>query len=183
MKKIKLLAVMAILIFVSCSDDHDEAAHTHEQEVFTTMTITLVPSDGSSNIILQTEDLDGDGPNAPAITVSGKLKASNTYTGSIKWYNKTETPAEDMTPEIVEEKDEHQVFYTVGSGLTMTVSDLSKDSKGNTFGHTFSFKSLSASSGKLTVTLIHEPTKPNDGNVSTAGGATDIAATFDLVIE
>ena len=183
MKKLQLLAIMAILLFISCSDDHDEAAHTHEQEVFTTMTITLVPSDGSSNITLQTEDLDGDGPNPPAITVSGKLKASNTYTGSIKWYNKTETPMEELTPEIVEEKDEHQIFYTIGSGLTMTVSDLSKDSKGDDFGHTFSIKSLSASSGKLTVTLIHEPTKPNGGNLSTAGGATDIAATFDVVIE
>ena len=183
MKKLQLLAIMAILLFISCSDDPDEAAHTHEQEVFTTMTITLVPSDGSSNITLQTEDLDGDGPNPPAITVSGKLKASNTYTGSIKWYNKTETPMEELTPEIVEEKDEHQIFYTIGSGLTMTVSDLSKDSTGNDFGHTFSIKSLSASSGKLTVTLIHEPTKPNGGNLSTAGGATDIAATFDVVIE
>lgn len=183
MKKLQLLAVMATLFFISCSDDHDEAAHNHEQEVFTTMTITLVPSDGSSNIILQTEDLDLDGPNAPAITVSGKLKASNTYTGSIKWYNKTETPMEELTPEIVEEKDEHQIFYTIGSGLTMTVTDLSKDSKGNDFGHTFSIKSLSAGSGKFTVTLIHEPTKPNGGNLSTAGGATDIAATFDLVVE
>ena len=60
----------------------------------------------------------------------------------------------------------------------MTVSDLSKDSNGNTFGHTFSLKSLSAGTGTLTVTLIHEPTKPNDGNLSTAGGATDIAASF-----
>ena len=110
MKKLQLLAIMAILLFISCSDDHDEAAHTHEQEVFTTMTITLVPSDGSSNITLQTEDLDGDGPNPPAITVSGKLKASNTYTGSIKWYNKTETPMEELTPEIVSEKDEHQIY-------------------------------------------------------------------------
>ena len=183
MKKLQLLAIMAILLFISCSDDHDEAAHTHPQEVFTTMTITLVPSDGSSDIILQTEDLDGDGPNAPAITVSGKLKASNTYTGSIKWYNKTATPVQELTSEIVGEKDVHQIFYTIGSGLTMTVSDLSKDSTGNDFGHTFSIKSLSASSGKLTVTLIHEPTKPNGGNLSTAGGATDIAATFDVVIE
>lgn len=183
MKKLQLLAIMAIFLFISCSDDVDEAAQTHEQEVFTTMTITLVPSDGSSNIILQTEDLDGDGPNAPAVTVSGNLKASNTYTGSIRWYNKTETPAEELTAEIVEEKDEHQIFYTVGSGLMMTVSDLSKDSKGNTFGHTFSLKNLSAGTGTLTVTLIHEPTKPNDGKLAGAGGATDIAASFLIVIE
>lgn len=183
MKKLQLLAIMVLSLFISCSDDHDEAAHQHEQEVFTTMTITLVPSDGSSNITLQTEDLDGDGPNAPVVTVSGKLKASNTYTGSIKWYNKTETPAEDLTPEIVSESDEHQVIYVVGSGLIMTVSDLSKDSKGNTFGHTFSLKSLSAGTGTLTVSLLHEPTKPNDGTLSTAGGATDIAASFLIVIE
>ena len=37
----------------------------------------------------------------------------------------------ELTSEIVEEKDEHQIFYTIGSGLTMTVTDLSKDSKGN----------------------------------------------------
>ena len=38
-------------------------------------------------------------------------------------------------------------------------------------------------SGPLTITLIHEPMKPNDGTVESAGGSTDITTTFDLVVE
>ena len=36
--------------------------------------------------------------------------------------------------------------------------------------------------GSLTVTLRHEPVKPNDG-LDSAGGETDIATSFDVTIE
>jgi hypothetical protein len=38
------------------------------------------------------------------------------------------------------------------------------------------------SSGTLTVTLRHEPTKPNTG-LGDAGGETDIAATFNVTVQ
>ena len=181
MKKLYTYALISSLIFVSCSKDDDPVA-VNEEEVITTMIVTLVPSDASTNVTLKTQDLDGDGPNAPVVTVSGNLKASLTYAGSVKFLNETETPAEDITLEVEEEADDHQLFYTVGSGLTMGVASTNNDSKGNPLGIKFDVKSLSASFGKLTFTLRHKPKKPNTG-LADAGGDTDIEATFDIVIE
>lgn len=169
------------ILFVSCSKDDDPVA-VNEEEVITTLTVTLVPSDASANIILKTQDLDGDGPNAPVVTVSGDLKASHDYTGSMKFENETETPAENITLEIIEEADEHQVFYTVGSSLNATVVSTKNDSKGLPLGTEFNLTTGAASTGKLTFTLRHEPKKPNTG-LADAGGSTDMEASFDLVIK
>ena len=169
------------ILFVSCSKDDDPVA-VNEEEVITTLTVTLVPSDASANIILKTQDLDGDGPTAPSVTVSGDLKASLTYAGSMKFENETETPAENITLEIIEEADEHQVFYTVASSLNATVVSSKNDSKGLPLGTEFNLTTGAASTGKLTFTLRHQPKKPNTG-LADAGGSTDIEATFDLVIK
>jgi hypothetical protein len=182
MKKLYTYAVVALLLFTSCSDDDDPVA-VIEEEVITTMIVTLVPSDASTNVTLKTQDLDGDGPNAPVVTVSGNLKASLTYAGSVKFLNETETPAEDITEEVEEEDTDHQVFYTVGSPLVMNVVSTNNDSDGNPLGTKFKIDGISsAGSGKLTFTLRHKPKKPNTG-LADAGGDTDIEATFDIVIE
>ena len=34
----------------------------------------------------------------------------------------------------------------------------------------------------ITITLVHEPTKPNDG-LDTAGGSIDIQTTFSVTVE
>ena len=64
---------------------------------------TSASFDGSGNVTLQTQDLDGDGPNAPDITVSGNLKSGVLYNGAIVLLNETESPAENVTMEIEEE--------------------------------------------------------------------------------
>jgi pyruvate/2-oxoglutarate/acetoin dehydrogenase E1 component len=181
MKKLNIYALVMTFLFVSCSKDDDPVA-VNEEEVITTLTVTLIPSDASANIILKTQDLDGDGPNAPVVTVSGDLKASLTYAGSMKFENETETPPDNITLEIIEEADEHQVFYTVASGLSMIVTSTKDDSAGNPLGTEFNLSTNVASTGKLTFTLRHEPKKPNTG-LADAGGSTDIEATFDLVIK
>jgi len=182
MKKLYTYALISSLIFVSCSKDDDPVA-VNEEEVITTMIVTLVPSDASTNVTLKTQDLDGDGPNAPVVTVSGNIKAFLTYSGSVKFLNETETPAEDITEEVEEESNDHQVFYTVGSGITMNVVSTNNDSGGNPLGTKFKIDNISsAGSGKLTFTLRHKPKKPNT-SLADAGGDTDIEATFDIVIE
>ena len=146
------------------------------------MTITLTSSDGSGNVTLQTQDLDGDGPNAPDITVSGNLKSGVLYNGAIVLLNETESPAENVTMEIEEEDKEHQFFYTAGSGLDITTEYLNFDSDGNPLGTKFSLIARSAGSGLLTFTLRHEPKKPNSG-LEDAGGGTDIEASFNVTVE
>ena len=105
--KILKYALLAIpFLYFSCSDDDDAPEPINEEEVITTMTVTLVNHMNDSDVVtLQTQDLDGDGPNAPVVTVSGPLTSGTSYSGSIVWLNEMEDPAENVTEEIVEEQD------------------------------------------------------------------------------
>lgn len=181
MKKVNFLvtAIFAIITLASCSND-DAPEEVHEEEVITTMTVTLTPDGGGTAITLQARDLDGDGTYTP--TVSGDLAAGVTYDGAIELLNETENPAEDITEEVEEEDDEHQFFYTVGSGLDVTTTYANFDGDGNPLGTEFTLVAGAASSGNITFTLRHEPTKPNTG-LGDAGGETDITVTFAVTVQ
>ena len=187
MKNLKyyLSTLLIITLIISCSKDSItvEPEAINEEEVITTMTITLAPTSGSTTIVtLKTQDLDGDGPNAPEVTVSGNLTAGAVYAGAMEFLNELESPAEDITEEIEEEDLDHQVFYTLAGGLDATIEYANNDSAGNPLGTEFTLTANTASSGSLTFTLIHEPTKPNTG-LADAGGSTDIETTFNITIE
>ncbi|RKR14215.1 hypothetical protein CLV91_0290 [Maribacter vaceletii] len=184
MKTIKLLSlsILASLAFTACSDDDEASEIVNEEEVITTLTATLVPGNSTDTITLKTQDLDGDGPNDPVVTVSGNLAADTTYEGTIVLLNETESPAENITEEVEEESDEHQFFYAISSGLNATTTYTNFDSNGENLGTEFTLTTGAASSGNITFILRHEPKKPNTGSED-AGGETDISATFSVVIE
>ena len=176
---ISLLAVM------SCSDDPEDPIIENEEEVITTLTYTLTPSEGGSAVVLSYQDLDGDGANEPTIT-NGTLSAETTYSGSLTLLNETESPAESITEEIEEEDADHQFFFvTTVSGQSVTYADTDDD--GNPVGLASTLTTGSAGSGNLTVTLKHEPDKSasgvSDGVITNAGGETDISVTWTITVE
>lgn len=71
----------------------------------------------------------------------------------------------------------------VGVGLDATTDYANFDGDGNPLGTEFTLTTGDVSSGNLAITLGHEPKKPNDGTLSDAGGETDTAQTFDLIIQ
>ncbi|MDG1777975.1 MAG: type 1 periplasmic binding fold superfamily protein [Flavobacteriaceae bacterium] len=180
------------LVFTGCSDD-DPPAPVNEEEVITTMTITLTPSSGA-DIVLKHVDMDAEGPDDPIVTVDGvetnqvTLATGTTYTGSIELLNETEDPAEDITEEVAEdEADEHQFFYVIGSELDVTTAYTDQDEDGKPIGVEFTLTANSISSGDLTFILRHEPNKSADGvadgDIENAGGETDIEETFSISVE
>ncbi|CAI8354114.1 MAG: Uncharacterised protein [Flavobacteriaceae bacterium] len=180
MKFFKYALLASTLIFASCSKDEPLPAPVNQEEVITTLTVML--ESGSDTVVMQYQDLDGDGPDAATVTVSGPLSNNTAYDASIVLLNETEDPAENINEEIQEEDLDHQFFYTVGSGLDVTTEYNSFDSAGNPLGLDFYLVTAGASSGGLTFTLRHEPNKPNTG-LENAGGETDIEVTFDITVE
>lgn len=183
-KGTKTKATLALLslgmITLSCSNDDTNPVAVDEEEVITTMTITLTSD--NSMITLQSQDLDGDGPNAPEISVSGNLMANTVYSGSIRLLNETETPADNITLEVAEEDDEHQFFFDFSGAIT-AVDYADTDIDNNPLGLLFTVNTGDAGNGTLRVTLRHEPKKPNDGTLADAGGETDISQSFTIVVE
>ncbi len=187
MKTIKNIITIAILAIsvTSCikNDDDGTPEIVNQEEVITTVQLILVPEQGET-ITLRAVDTDGDsGPNEPVITVSGNLLASTSYTGMVQFLNETESPAENITAEVAEEADEHQVFYIPSSGLNASITYGDFDNNNNPLGTEIDLQTGATSSGNLTITLRHEPAKPNDGTLVNAGGETDVAVTFPVVIE
>ena len=182
LKTIKTCSMYTLLAIamIGCSDD-DTPVVINEEEVITTVILTLTPESGDQ-VVLTTQDLDGDGPDEPVTITTGSFNENTQYQGAVRFLNETETPAEEITTEVIEEADEHQVFYTVSSGLNITTTYQDADSNGNPLGVSITLETGAASAGNLTVTLRHEPVKPNDG-LDSAGGETDITTTFDVTIE
>ncbi len=178
-----IILFSSLVLFSSCKKEDPEVVN--EEEVITTLTYTLTPESGGTPVVFSFKDLDGDGGAAPIVT-GGTLQADTTYIGSIILLNETETPAENITLEIEEEDDEHQFFFAATNGLDATVTYNDNDGT-NPIGLSTKMKTNQPSTGKLKITLRHEPNKSaagvKDGNIANAGGETDIEVEFDVTIE
>lgn len=191
MKSIKLLAVLfiAAITFSSCSDD-ETPAPVNEEEVITTMIVTLTSSTGGGTpITLTSRDLDGDGPNAPEFTYSpdpATLIVGTTYNGTIRLLNETEDPAENVTTEVAEEAEDHQFFYSASTIAANFAYAGTNDSNGNPVGIEFTVTPTSAGTGTMTFILRHEPNKSgtnvSTGDITNAGGETDIEVSFAVTV-
>jgi len=110
------------------------------------------------------------------------LDADSTYNGSLEFLNELESPADDITKEVLEEGDEHQVFYQVATG-NFAVQYNDQDLNGNPIGLSTTFES-NTNGGDLTIVLRHEPNKTaagvSTGDITNAGGETDIQVVFPV---
>ncbi len=183
MKNLKLIALLVIPVLFSTACDNDDAP-VNEEEVITTVRVTLVG--GGQTIILESRDLDGDGPD---LTPPGgaTLVAGTTYTGTTTFLNELTNPVDNITEEVEEEGAEHQVFYQLQSTLgaiTYNLTDV--DVNGKPIGLKFTLVAGSIGNGDLTVTLRHDLNKSAagvaSGNIANAGGSTDAAVSFPIVV-
>lgn len=181
-----LLGIIALLFTTSCTDDEpDDPVIPNEEEVITSLNFILTPSRGGAPVTFSFQDLDGDGGNDPVIT-GGTLDTNSTYTGSLVLLNELENPAENISDEINTEALEHQFFFqTTVSDLMVNYDDMDVD--GNPIGLSTIITTNSAGNGTITVVLRHEPNKDatgvSTGDITNAGGETDIEVTFNVEIK
>lgn len=182
MKKLRNLTIAMVILtsLNSCSNDYTQV---NEEEVITTVTTTL--TGGGLTRTLTSRDLDGDGPNAPVITISGNLMANTTYTGTVTFLNEIANPVDNITTEVLAEGVDHQIFYQAPSAIgTFTYNDT--DTNGKPIGLQFTLVTGNAGVGNITLTLRHEPNKSaagvSSGDITNAGGATDALVTYPITI-
>jgi hypothetical protein len=191
MKTINTIAcvISFATLFISCSNEND-ATPVNEEELITTITAVFTPEGGGSAVTLNSRDLDGDGPNAPVITISGPFAQNTTYNGVVAFTNESVSPAEDITTEIVAEAEDHQIFYqTTGSLPDFIYSTTAEnlDANGKPIGLQTVFTTTTAATGVLKISLIHLPNKTAagvaTGDPTNAGGNTDATEEFTVRIE
>lgn len=172
------LLLSAVLMFSSCQKDDPEPVN--EEEVITTVQITLTPDGGGSVITLRFFDPDGDqGSAAPEVIVSGSLQSATSYSAALRFLNETETPAGDVTLEVQEEGSDHLVCFDASSNLTISYAD--EDDQGRPLGLSTLWLTGDAGPAEVTVSLRHQAgTKTGD---CPGSGETDVEVTFNLVVE
>ena len=175
--------ISSSLFFIGC-EPGDPLPPT-EVELITTLSYTLTPEDGGPTVTLSFFDEDGDGGDAPIIT-NGVLDANTTYSGSIRLLNELDTPVEVITEEVAEEDEDHQFFFqSTISDLTITYDD--QDADGNPLGLNSTLTTGAATEGSITIILRHEPDKfaagVSDGEITNAGGETDIEVTIPVSVQ
>lgn len=172
-------------LLTGCNDDEpDDPIIPDEEEVITTVRYHLVHPVTGDTATFEYRDPDGDGGDAPTI-MADSVDSGVVYMGHIVLLNETEDPAEDVTEEIEEEDEDHQLFFPV-SGLDITVAYGDADGNGNPIGLKTTFTPNEKGSGSLSVILRHEPDKTAsgvaDGDPTNAGGETDIEVVFDVEV-
>lgn len=180
------MAALPLFFVTSCEkNEPDDPIIPNEEEVITTLNFTLIPIGVGNTVVLSFQDLDGNGGSAPTIS-GGILDTNTTYTGSLELLNELESPALDITEEVQNEAEEHQFFFQTSiDGMNIIYDDM--DANGNPIGLSTLITTNGASAGSLTVILRHEPDKNASGvsigDITNAGGETDIEIVFDVVVE
>lgn len=153
-------------------------------EFLTTVKLELVNTVTNDTVIGIWRDLTPEDTN-PADTSLAllNLKENSTYKATIFLLDETKNPAEDITTEIKERGNYHQLFYfpspNLGANLVVNVTDTDTNSPPLPLGITTNFITNAAAIGKVNVILRHQP---NVKNGTFAPGSTDIDVNFQVNI-
>ena len=194
MRKVMLLALVA-----ACGEDGDVE---DPGELVTTVVLEVTPVGGTA-MTFTSHDPDGDG-GTPPMTDAVTLTNGTTYAVAIKFENRLEMPAEDITIEVRDEGDQHQVFLlgTAVNGpatnnpsapLTHTYADMDANNLPIGLANTLVAKT---GAGDLTVVLKHLPPlndtpqktadaamKVKASGLAAIGGGTDANVTFMVTVQ
>lgn len=114
------VAALSLGLSVGCADGMTggdggvtDPGEENEEEVITTVELTFTPQGGGTALTFTWADPEDDG--SPVID-SIVLMDADDYDLTVRFLNELEDPAENITEEIEEEDDEHQIFV-YGSGV------------------------------------------------------------------
>lgn len=203
-KNLSVLLLLFLLgLIVSCGDDDMDSSgdEDNDEETITQVELTFTPSTGSLDEVTATwYDADGDGIGAPEID-GIELIEGEEYTLTMEFTNTLTDPDEDITAEIRDEDDEHQLFFAftdgifsdpTGDGNVDNASDPinyededseDQDGSGNPIGLTTTWTagSHTETTGEFNIILKHQPDLKTSTSDATVGG-TDFDITFPIDI-
>ena len=197
LKNLFIKPIIALFLFIlvfACSKDEDPEP-ANEEEVITLVTLEITKVGSSETITYNIEveghahdDDDDDHGGHEGEHTEIELGPNSSYNVSMLIYNDTDpNNIEDITLEIIEEADEHQIYYAItdelsGFSIASASNDIS-DSDGNPLLLKTTWTTTGETSGDIVGYLIHEPTSKTGSTRNDFGGATDFEIEFEVHVE
>jgi hypothetical protein len=202
--KLQALFVTSILLIVSCTKDDPEEIHEHE---INKVVLTFTNNADSTDSFEVEWELEHDGEEHAddeehAHEGHIELAPNSTYSVEAEFYvvgeeddshdhdhdhdGDHEEEGEDITPEIIEEKDVHHVFYEFVGLNNLTITSADDDViDTNGFGINLStiWTTTAEESGNVKLYLIHEPQSKEGSVRNDFGGEDDVIAEFEVHVE
>lgn len=179
--------ILSVFILPSC--DSNSLNPINAVEEITTLSIFFTESSTSEVVSYTFKDLDGIGGNPPEITNTGSLKANTDYQTTILLFNENEpviSSKYDITEEIKSEAEFYQFFYEYDN-LFSNFTYFETDVNGNPVGFNTLWTTGNINLGTLRIILRHNPDKfaegVANGDITNAGGQTNIEVSFDVIIQ
>ena len=194
---LKATLLSSVLLFISCDKDDTPDAE-NEMEVFTKAVIVVTNlSDNSSEtyefeveehdhdhdhgVLVQNQEGDDHGDHTEI-----ELESDSEYKFEITFLNDSDpNNVIDMTEVVIEEKDEHIVFYElIGEGISYesTSGDI-LDSEEKALNLVTKWTTTAATVVDVEAYLIHQPTSKTGTTRDDFGGATDVEIDFEAHVE
>ncbi len=197
------LLLITALTLSACADTTNpyDDDHDHDHDLITRVALVFTPAGGGTAATFEWSSHDGDVEVDDIVLSDG-----STYDLAIQFWNDEASPPEDISEEIAEEGDTHQVFVTgtavqgpatgdnAGGVVTQSYDDV--DDNGLPLGLQHTIVATGTGEGTFLVTLRHLPpesgsdTKVADlaeavaeGGFGAIGGETDVQVTFSLTVE
>lgn len=178
-KSVKFLAAgLLALSLASCrNNDAPEDIHEHEEANKVVMTVTET---GTTNTQTVTFNV------GSATDKALSLSAGKSYDATVKFIHTANGKDEDLTPEIIKEKDEHFIVYQFGNAtakVTRAADVVRTD--GKKVGINTKWEVTAApSASKVVMKLVHQPTTlddaANNGGGSYTGGSDDVVMNVNI---
>ena len=216
MKLHAVLASSAFLLTGGCADvEAPDGCHYHGDELHcdddenhglaTKMMVYFRPpaNTDAEEIVFVWSDPENDGD--PIVDPIVLPMSANQWTMDLQIWNELQEPAEDVTVEILEQSDIHQIFFT-GSAVTGPATKpnadailehgyVDSDANGAPLGLSNTIDTLGVGNGELVITLRHLPTENGESvkgsdlaetvaadGISAIPGSTDIEVRFDVTV-
>jgi hypothetical protein len=181
-----MLALGALsLVVVSCkkdevkpTDDHDH--HHNDSELITTLELKFTGKGklgSDTTFVVSFNDPDGDGGNTATQFDTINLLKNSSYNVEVTLLDKSKTPADTISNEVLEEANEHLFFYSSNPIGLVNVAITDKDGNGKNLGLKSTWTTTNTGSGKVKVKLMHQP-GTKDGTSAT--GDTDVEVDFQV---
>ncbi|MEN0049455.1 MAG: hypothetical protein AAF806_20515 [Bacteroidota bacterium] len=177
-----------ILLF-SCQKESSKPVNSLKS--INTLIYTLTPENGGEEVVLSFQDLDGEGGNVPNIKTDA-LMSNTIYKGEIELWNFPNDGTgldnrliKSISAEVKESAANHQFFFSSGiNGLNFDYED--EDVNGDPLGLFTQIATGKIDTGTINIVLRYLPNKSArgvaNGDITNAGGATDIEVSFEVEV-